>query len=249
MAPRISIITINYNDMDGLHATLASIAAQTSSDYELIVVDGHSGDGSAKVIEDFNDIIDLWVSEPDKGIYDAMNKGVSLARGDYINFMNSGDNFYDREVIAKASTFIESHNPDVFYGKSFARGTRQFLPHKPELWMGMICTHQAAFCKRTLHQRFPFSNDFKISADYRFFVECETSGATLIEADIDVALVDISGLSRQQAQERHMERLRICHEFYRTPETFAYNQEFAQKHKLTLPNWAATKEGWLNETV
>lgn len=247
MAPKISIITINYNDLDGLYATLCSIAAQTSDDYELIVVDGQSSDGSTKVLEDFDDLVDLWVSEPDGGIYDAMNKGVQLARGDYINFMNSGDNFFDRSVIGQACEVIDARAPGVFYGKSYARGSRQFLEHKPELWMGMVCTHQAAFSRRDLHLRFPFSDAFRISADYRFFVQCETAGSPLLATDIDVALIDVDGLSRVQGDARIQERLRICHEFYRTAEVYRYNRDFAEKNRLALPDWASSEERWLSE--
>ena len=87
---KYSIITVNYNNRDGLRATIESVVNQTYRDYEFIVIDGGSTDGSTDVLKEFDDKITYWVSEPDKGIYNGMNKGIAKATGDYLNFMNSG---------------------------------------------------------------------------------------------------------------------------------------------------------------
>ena len=96
---KLSIITINYNNTKGLRRTIESVACQTSRDYEFIIIDGGSSDGSVDVIKEYADKIDYWVSEPDGGIYPAMNKGVRSAHGEYCIFMNSGDEFYTKDVI------------------------------------------------------------------------------------------------------------------------------------------------------
>ena len=88
---RYSIITVNYNNKEGLRKTIESVVCQTSRDYEFIVIDGGSKDGSADVLKEYDSQITYWVSEPDKGVYYAMNKGIIQAHGDYLNFMNSGD--------------------------------------------------------------------------------------------------------------------------------------------------------------
>ena len=92
---KYSIITVNYNNKDGLRKTIESVIHQTFRDFEFIVIDGCSTDGSAEVLKEYDAQIDYWVSEPDKGVYYAMNKGTRQAHGDYLNFMNSGDCFYD----------------------------------------------------------------------------------------------------------------------------------------------------------
>lgn len=98
---KISIITINYNDKIGLSKTINSVLNQSWQKFEFIVIDGGSNDGGLEVIEQFKDKIDYWVSEPDKGVYNAMNKGIKVAKGEYLIFMNSGDTFYDDQVLEK----------------------------------------------------------------------------------------------------------------------------------------------------
>ena len=96
---KYSIITINYNNKDGLEKTILSVLGQTCHDYEYIIIDGGSTDGSVDVIKKYANRIDYWVSEPDSGRYPAMNKGINQAKGDYLNFMNSGDTFYSSTVL------------------------------------------------------------------------------------------------------------------------------------------------------
>ena len=88
---KLSVITINFNNRDGLRKTIESVVNQTYNDFEYIIIDGGSTDGSVDVIKEYADRIDYWVSEPDKGIYNAMNKGIDVAKGEYCIFMNSGD--------------------------------------------------------------------------------------------------------------------------------------------------------------
>ena len=96
---KYSIITVNYNNKEGLRKTIESVISQTFRDFEYIVIDGGSSDGSAELLKEYSDKITYWVSEPDKGIYNGMNKGIAKATGDYLNFMNSGDCFYDQQVL------------------------------------------------------------------------------------------------------------------------------------------------------
>ena len=113
---KYSIITINYNNRDGLENTIKSVINQTCQDFEYIVIDGGSTDGSVDVINKYADKIDYWISEPDKGIYNAMNKGILRAHGEYLNFMNSGDYFYDNEVLEKMYSCCVN---DMVVGKDY----------------------------------------------------------------------------------------------------------------------------------
>lgn len=121
---KLSIITVNYNNFDGLKKTAESILTQTWRDFEWIIIDGASTDGSREYIVDLNENlnkngwnpISYWCSEPDKGIYNAMNKGIVKAKGDYLNFMNSGDGFYESDTLRKIYLYIVKGNSDVYYG-------------------------------------------------------------------------------------------------------------------------------------
>lgn len=112
---KLSIITVNFNDAGGLERTIKSVISQTFCDYEFIIIDGGSTDGSVEIIKVYSDRIDYWVSEMDRGIYHAMNKGVDQAHGDYCLFLNSGDSFYNDEVLEKLSKF--ESNDDIIVGK------------------------------------------------------------------------------------------------------------------------------------
>jgi glycosyltransferase involved in cell wall biosynthesis len=248
MVKKVSIITICYNDCDGLKATLETIFAQTATeeDYEVIVVDGASTDCTLRVLEDMDSLIDRWVSEPDRGIYDAMNKGVRMAAGDYVIFMNSGDCFHGPEVLERAIALIDGGAPDLFYGRAYARESGKLYQYNKHLWQGMICSHQATFARRDLLRRLPFSTDFRIAADYNFYVQCDLVGASPVLCDIDVALIDTSGVSFSGFRERTEERMRICRTAYPRPEVYAHFKKLFARMNLSMPDWAQTEKEWLD---
>ena len=112
---RLSIITINYNNLSGLHKTIDSILSQSFKDYEWIVIDGGSSDGSKELLEKHIEHFAYWCSEPDKGIYNALNKGLKYANGNYVQFLNSGDWLYENSTLEKAFTNIDGKY-DIYYG-------------------------------------------------------------------------------------------------------------------------------------
>ena len=114
---KISIITVNYNDKDGLEKTIKSVLNQENTVFEYLVIDGNSADGSKDVIEKYKDKIDYWVSEPDSGIYNAMNKGILAATGDYLLFLNSGDWLYENDSIANVDKLI-LESKDIYFGNA-----------------------------------------------------------------------------------------------------------------------------------
>lgn len=111
---KLSIITVNLNNLEGLKRTYESVVCQTFTDYEWIVIDGGSTDGSREFIEQHQDKFAYWCSEPDKGIYNAMNKGIIHAQGEYLNFMNSGDCLACEETLARV--LVPNHTEDIIYG-------------------------------------------------------------------------------------------------------------------------------------
>ena len=114
---KYSIITVNYNNREGLKRTIESVIHQTFRDFEFIVIDGGSTDSSAEVLKAYDEHISYWVSEKDNGIYDAMNKGIRKATGDYLNFMNSGDCFYDDDVLRNVTAYAS--DADIITGRDY----------------------------------------------------------------------------------------------------------------------------------
>ena len=129
---KLSIITVNLNNLEGLKKTYESVVCQTFTDYEWIVIDGGSTDGSREFIEQHQDKFAYWCSEPDKGIYNAMNKGIMRAKGEYLNFMNSGDCFACKETLA--GVFNKPRKEDILYGyrREEENDSRQPLPENAQ---------------------------------------------------------------------------------------------------------------------
>lgn len=171
---KVSVITINYNNSAGLEKTINSVLSQSSSEYEFIVIDGASTDGSVDLIKKNASRINYWVSEKDAGIYDALNKGVNKATGDYLIFLNSGDYFYDNKVVEAFGVFASSNNKKVIYGNSnFIEkdGTSRVVcpPAKLDLnfWYADTVNHQAIFFKRELFLKYgDFDIQYKYAADF-----------------------------------------------------------------------------------
>lgn len=174
---KLSIITINYNNQEGLRKTIDSIVSQSFRDFEWIVIDGGSTDGSKELIEKYADHIAYWVSEPDAGVYNAMNKGIKVAKGEYVNFMNSGDCFASTTILEEV--LETSHTADVIYGYMM-RGSidgevNNQSVMKPKLsWIDLYydgLPHQSSFIKRSLFDKFGlYDENLKAVADWKFFV-------------------------------------------------------------------------------
>ncbi|NPA41718.1 MAG: glycosyltransferase [Aquificae bacterium] len=171
--PLVTIITVVLNRKNELEETIKSVINQTYPNIEYIIIDGGSTDGTLEIIKKYEDYIDYWVSEPDKGIYDAMNKGILLASGQWINFMNAGDKFYNYEVVEKTSTLMKTDKYEVLYGDSVVNYIRfkRFFKAKDIAYIkyGMPFSHQACFVKSYLHKQFPFDLSFILASDYNFF--------------------------------------------------------------------------------
>lgn len=173
---KLSIITINYNNAVGLEKTINSIVNQSFSDFEYIVIDGASTDGSADIIEKYSEKIDYWVSEVDKGIYNAMNKGIRQAHGEYLLFINSGDTLYENDVLSKV--FAYNLKTDLIYGnlhRTFPDGHADIVEMPKSIDIDYIrystLTHPTTFIKRELFDKFGlYREDLKIVSDWAFFL-------------------------------------------------------------------------------
>ena len=202
---KLSIITINYNNRDGLRKTIESIVNQTCRDFEYIIIDGGSTDGSIDVIKKYADKIDYWVSEPDKGIYNAMNKGIAVAHGEYLNFMNSGDSLYDSTVIGNVRPYL--CKSDFYVGNVYVckDGHIAEKPLKSTFVKGNLLNqimfsgipHQASFIRKDSFERFGYyREDLKIASDFdHFYKAIMLNNASIQPIDLDVAIYDGNGIS------------------------------------------------------
>lgn len=179
---KLSIITINYNNCDGLKRTIDSVVSQTFTDYEWIIIDGGSNDGSRELIEQYQEHFTYWISEPDNGIYNAMNKGIEKANGDWMLFLNSGDWLFGNDTLKKV--FSKSYDADILYGDVMyhwpdKRGTE--LERKPDrlslyfFYSDTLC-HQATFYRKEIFNSHKYNEAFRICSDWALYIQLMIEG-------------------------------------------------------------------------
>lgn len=200
---KLTIITINYNNREGLKKTIESVVSQITKSYEYIIIDGGSTDGSIDIIKKYQDKIDYWVSEPDTGIYNAMNKGVALAHGEFCQFLNSGDWLYNEFVIDKILAYLDNRY-DIITGYIYnyhnnCKSYRNYLltPNFLTLYylIDYSISHPSSFIKRSILLLFPYNEQNKIVSDWEFFVNCYINGNKFAYIPLDIAYYDMSGIS------------------------------------------------------
>jgi glycosyltransferase involved in cell wall biosynthesis len=199
---KLSIITVNLNNKDGLNKTINSVISQTSSDFEFIVIDGGSDDGSQEIIRKYENSVSYWVSEKDNGTYHAMNKGISVAKGEYCYFLNSGDYFVDNKVLE--NLFKLNLYSDIVSGnvlKIRANGKyRTITPHdKPSLLKLCVQSlpHQATIIKTRLFQEISTYNEsYRIVSDFDFFLKAiVVFKKSYQKVDINFSYFNLQGIS------------------------------------------------------
>ncbi|MBI9042253.1 MAG: glycosyltransferase [Lutibacter sp.] len=174
--PLISIITINFNNLEGLKKTMQSVFEQTYKNFEYIVIDGGSTDGSAAYIENHKDTIDYWVSETDTGIYNAMNKGIKVAKGEYLLFLNSGDHLINTNVLSDCNSFINLYELIYFNLKIINTNDSYIRCYPDKLPFSYLVNdtlpHPATFIKATLFDKVGlYDENYLIVSDWKFFIE------------------------------------------------------------------------------
>lgn len=196
--PTISVVTVVFNGAAHIARTLDSILAQDHAAVEVVVVDGGSGDGTQAIVERYADAIDVFVSAPDRGIYDAMNKGVALASGEFLLFMNCGDTFAGSGALsAAARELIDGIEQVLFAGWIRDERAGGRVQRRPSLDDGLF-NHQSILYSRSLHRRFGEYISVRgfTTADYLFFMTLVDSGSVLCRCtDIALAVIDVGGVS------------------------------------------------------
>lgn len=197
--PLFSIITITRNNLSGLMATQKSLPL---GDYEWIIVDGNSSDGTKEYLSRLSA---TWISEPDSGIYHAMNKGLSIANGEYIIFMNAGDRFSDPDILSILQKIISAENPDFIYGDSLER-SGFYKKARHNIAMGMITHHQAMMYRRP---EIRYNEDYKIAGDYDFTLRFLKQAKKIHYVPCAISIFEEGGLSQQNMASGRREEFMI----------------------------------------
>jgi len=223
---KLSIITINYNNAVGLRKTIDSVASQTYVNFEYIVIDGASTDESVNIIEEYAHKIDYWVSEPDKGIYNAMNKGIRMAKGEYIQFLNSGDWLVDEFVVENMLLNIE-YNTEILVGNViFIRpdGKVRYVKNETEIsaltfFRGTI-QHTSAYIKKSLFDKYGlYDETLRIVSDWKWYLVTVALNNVIVHfSDVYVTYFDTTGISSINKELDKKERRAVIEEFY--PQSF-----------------------------
>lgn len=202
--PKISVVTVCYNAADEIETTIKSVINQSYPNIEYLIIDGGSTDGTVDIIKKFSDKIAFWVSEKDKGIYDAMNKGIKIASGDFINFMNAGDYFYSDTTVEEAVKRFPNHT-DVIFGDSVVKNKNNNLVFQecspdPELLKKTpTYRHGASFVNLALHKSVPFDlskkKEFDYGLDYNQIWNLHKMGKTFKKIDLPVLVYKEDGIS------------------------------------------------------
>lgn len=211
---RFSIITIVRNDPVGVIRTLQSVFSQTWQNYELIVQDGASTDETSDVLRSFGSWIDSLTIERDGGIYDAMNRALRRASGDYLLFLNAADFFVDSGVLARVAEVIDPAGDDILVGQAINDESGKIHRYRApdQFWAGSTIDHQAAFIRRDLMQRLEYSTAYKIAGDLHFFTRARKEGARLRFVDLPIARKPFSVGASSDFYDRVRDRLTMLEE-------------------------------------
>lgn len=217
----VSVITVVFNNVKDIERTLKSVINQTYKKVEYIVIDGGSTDGTLEIINKYKENIAHLVSEPDKGIYDAMNKGLDLSTGEYVVFINSGDEIYDVNTIQ--NIFSKERDADIYYGetemfdstwKSLGQ-RRHKSPKKLSLKsfrFGMSVSHQAIYVRRDIASNYDLT--YRLSADIDWILDALTKAKKVVNVNMYVAKYLVGGMSKKKHKESLIERFKIFSKYY-----------------------------------
>jgi glycosyltransferase involved in cell wall biosynthesis len=219
--PKLSVITIVYNNVKDIERTMLSVINQTYANIEYIIVDGLSSDGTISIINRYSANISKLINEKDEGIYDAMNKGLAAAAGDYVLFMNSGDEFFAPDTVAKV--FSSAPDADIYYGETEminsegqSLGRRRHKAPKHFTWRsfkyGMSVSHQAIYIRRSITE--PYDRQYQLSADIDWIIRAAKKAEKIVNVHSYVARYLVGGMSKAKHRQSLTERFDIMKRYY-----------------------------------
>jgi len=238
--PVVSIITITYNASRWLERTILSILSQSYSNIEYIIIDGGSTDGTVDIVKQYASGISYWVSEPDKGIYDAMNKGLQKATGDYVWFINAGDSLYTSDTIQRVVSLVQKKKvlPDIIYGETSiidedgnSQGRRRLKAPNKLSWksfrMGMLVCHQSFITKRTIAPLYDLT--YRYSSDFDWCIRCMKQAKSIYNTRMVLSNFLEGGVSTTQHKASLKERYDVMCKYYGTVSTSLLHVWFAMR--------------------
>lgn len=219
--PKLSVITIVYNNVRDIERTILSVINQSYSNIEYVVIDGGSSDGTLEILNKYQSRISTLISEMDNGIYDAMNKGLARATGDYVLFMNSGDEIYAADTVKKI--FSTQPDADIYYGETEmydenwkSLGQRRHKAPEHFTWedfkYGMSISHQAIYIRRGITE--PYNTHYKLSSDIDWILSAAKRATKIVNTNMYVAKYLVGGMSKKKHRQSLVERFRIFSEHY-----------------------------------
>jgi glycosyltransferase involved in cell wall biosynthesis len=219
--PKLSVITIVYNNVRDIERTVLSVLNQSYANIEYLVIDGASNDGTLGILKKYEGKISRLISERDKGIYDAMNKGLALANGDYVLFMNSGDEIYASDTVEKI--FATESDGDIYYGETEmydenwkSLGQRRHRAPDHFTWkdfrFGMCISHQAIYIRRSLTE--PYDLNYQLSSDIDWIIRATKKAKKIVNVKMNVAKYLMGGMSKKKHRQSLVERFHIFSKYY-----------------------------------
>ena len=249
LAPKFTVVTVTYNAESTIEDTIQSVISQTYHNVEYIIIDGASKDRTMEIVAKYSDRIKTVISEPDKGLYDAMNKGMAMATGDYICFLNSGDCFHEYDTLWDVVHNLQRKNelPDIIYGETAIVNSEGHFMHMRRLsspetlnWKsfrhGMLVCHQAFYARLDIARRTPYDLRYRFSADVdwciRVMKEAERMGLPLVNVHATVADYQREGQTTKYHRASLIERFNVMRRHYGLPVTLAMHAWFVVRNVL-----------------
>jgi len=242
--PVLTVITVVCNAREAFRNTLKSLDKQTVRDYEYIVIDGKSKDGTLEELSNFPDLIAKVISESDRGIYDAMNKGIALAKGKYLYFLNAGDCFFEPSTLEKVIRELKSSEETIVHGAIEVQfeGQNRFKPafSPTDLWQASNFCHQGIFVRSDYHKLNPYDLSFTITADYKMVYDAYKAGMTFKMLPLTIAHFMAGGISDKNRTKLLREKLKVVSKYEPWKHFFYYHTKiadsiFRQVMKAVLP--------------
>ena len=216
--PNLSIITVNLNNVHGLEKTMESVFAQTFTDYEYIIIDGASTDGSKELIKKNQNKLVYWISEKDSGVYFAMNKGILKAKGELCMFLNSGDYLCDSDVLKNSMELANKKRGDIYYGNmiiELEKGKPVTKKHAKEITREILenetINHQASFIKTRLFKELGlYDTRYSLAADHAFYVKAYLNAKSFAYIDVEMVCYQLDGMSSLNFTAYNSQMKEIC---------------------------------------
>jgi glycosyltransferase involved in cell wall biosynthesis len=237
--PRLSIVTVTYNAAQVVRETLESVVQQTYPNIEYIIIDGGSTDGTQDIINGFREHISYFRSEPDDGTYDAMNKAIDIATGEWIIFINAGDFLVNDGIVTQVFAKPIPENYAFIYGDYIWKGDKHEMRiasrSLKKMWQRICFSHQSLFARTRLMKEKKFDLRYKIVSDYNFYFSSYMEGAEFLMVDYPISVFRAGGLSDINFMERTYERWRVVTQYKKSLIVHLYYLWLVADHYKYLP--------------